>query len=135
MTAVFRRSQSAATNGKIASRTIRSRKFLLGLRAGELGRIAHSQFSEERRSRRGMETAAEVRSVSGRSKWRNHRHVARLPLQLDRGLSFDEKRRRGPSAVHSNRRIFDQTDAADAYKWPNLAFRTRCRSKRKSRDD
>src|SRR5437763_4170955 len=81
-----------------------------------------------------MEAAIEIRSISRRIEWRNHRHVARLSLQLDRGLPFDEKIRRRSSAVHSDRGIFDQAAATDADERPDFALSARCRSDRYSRD-
>src|SRR5207245_2398748 len=81
-----------------------------------------------------MATAAEVRSVSRRSEWWNHRHVARLSLQLDGGLPFDETRGRRSSAVHRHGRIFNQTAAADSDEGSNFTFSPRCRSNRRPRD-
>lgn len=75
-----------------------------------------------------METGTKIRGVSWSFKRRNHRHVARLPLQLDSGVSFDETRRRGPSAVHGHGGIRDQTAATNADKWFGLALREDCRS-------
>jgi hypothetical protein len=82
-----------------------------------------------------MDAATEIRSVSRRFEWRNHRRVARLSLQLDRRLSFDEKRGRGSSALHRDRRIFDQTAPPNADERSDFAFRAHCRSKRRSGDD
>src|SRR5947209_11040236 len=81
-----------------------------------------------------MATAAEVRSVSRRFEWWNHRHVARLSLQLDGGLPFDETRGRRSSAVHRHGRIFNQTAAADSDEGSNFTFSPRCRSNRRPRD-
>jgi hypothetical protein len=81
-----------------------------------------------------MATAAEVRSVSRRFEWRNHRHVARLSLQLDGGLPFDETRGCRSSAVHRHGRIFNQTAAADSDEGSNFTFSARCRSNRRPRD-
>src|SRR5438128_9076884 len=72
-----------------------------------------------------MATAAEVRSVSRRFEWWNHRHVARLSLQLGGGLPFDETRGRRSSAVHRHGRIFNQTAAADSDEGSNFTFRDR----------
>src|SRR5437660_3871281 len=63
----------------------------------------------------------------------NHRHVARLSLQLDGGLPFDETRRRRSSAVHRHGRIFNQTAAADSDEGSNFTFSTCCRSNRRPR--
>src|ERR1700688_858578 len=81
-----------------------------------------------------METATEVRSISRRVKWRNHWNVARLSLQLDGGLPLDEKGGSGPPALHSDRRICDQTAAADTDERADFAFSARCRSNRHPRD-
>src|SRR5438128_10636949 len=83
----------------VAPGTVCSEQCLLGVRAGEYRRIAYSQFSEERRSRCRMETGGKVRSFSGSFEWRRYRHIARLSLQLDRDLSPDEARERGPCAM------------------------------------
>ena len=69
----------------------------------------------------------------GRFEWRNHWHVARLSLQLDGGLPFDETRRRRSSAVHRHGRIFNQTAAADSDEGSNFTFSARCRSNRRPR--
>jgi hypothetical protein len=82
-----------------------------------------------------METATEIRSVPRRIEWRNYWHPARLSLQLDRGLPFNVKGRNGPSAVHCDRRIFNQAPASDADERPDFAFSARCRSNRHPRDN
>src|SRR5438128_7196301 len=89
---------------------------MLGLRTGQRPRLAHSQFSERRRSHCGMDAAAEIRGIPWRLEWRNHRHAARLPLQLDGGLALDEQRWRRSSALHRYRGLRDQTATADAVK-------------------
>ena len=72
----------------IASGKVRAQERLLGLRAGEHGRSAHSQFPEgRRRGRGGMETGAEIRGVPRRAQRRHYWQPPRLPLQLD-GLLF-----------------------------------------------
>ena len=74
---------------------IRAAKCVLGLRPGQSGWLAHPQFSERRRSRGRMEAGEKIRSVSRSFERRNHRDVARLPLQLDGRVSFDETRESG----------------------------------------
>ena len=115
---------------EISAGKVCSKQCVLGVRAGEYGRIAYSQFSEEWRSRCRMEAAEKVRSISESSEWRRHRHVARLSLQLDGGLSSDEARERGSPAMHGYGGIFDQIAAADSDERFGLSFRESCRSDR-----
>ncbi len=82
-----------------------------------------------------METRAEVRSVSRGVKRRHHRHVARLPLQLDGRISFDETCGRGSSAVHRHGGIHHQIAASNAHGQRRFTFSACCRSKRRSRDN
>ena len=70
----------------IASGKICAEQRLLGLRTGESRRSCASAVFPRRRGRGGMETGAKIRSFSRSPERRNHRHAARLPLQLDRGL-------------------------------------------------
>jgi len=81
-----------------------------------------------------MDAATEIRSVPRCFERRNHRHAARLSLQLDRSLSFDEKGGNRPSALHGDGGIFDQTPATDPDERSDFAFRARCRSNRHPRD-
>src|SRR5437868_242159 len=61
-----------------------------------------------------METGGKIRSVPRSFEWRDHRGVARLPLQLDRCLVLDEEERRRTPALYRDGRLRDQTFAADA---------------------
>src|SRR5205085_1669797 len=61
-----------------------------------------------------METGAALRSVPRSFEWRDHRGVARLPLQLDRCLVLDEEKRRRTPPLYRDGRLRDQTFAADA---------------------
>src|SRR5205085_5415890 len=69
-----------------------------------------------------METGAALRSVPRSFEWRDHRGVARLPLQLDRCLVLDEKERRRTPALYRDGRLRDQTFAADADGRAHLPF-------------
>ena len=115
---------------EISAGNVCSKQCVLGVRAGEYRRIAYSQFSEERRSRCRMEAAEEVRSFSGSFEWRRYRHIARLSLQLDRGLSPDEARERGPCAMHGYGGICHQIVAADSHERFRFSF---CESYRSNR--
>src|SRR6516162_6517866 len=75
-----------------------------------------------------METGEKIRSVQRSLERRNHRHVTRLPLQLDSSVSFDETRRRKSSALHGYCGIRHQTDATDTYERLRVSFREGCRN-------
>src|SRR5437588_1037148 len=61
-----------------------------------------------------MDARGKIRGIPGSSEWRDHRGVARLPLQLDRCLVLDEEERRRMPALYRDGRLRDQTFAADA---------------------
>src|SRR5437899_1182007 len=72
---------------EISAGNVCSKQCVLGVRARERRRLAHPQLPKKWRSGRRVETGGKVRSFSGSFEWRRYRHIARLSLQLDRGLS------------------------------------------------
>src|SRR4051812_48507521 len=61
-----------------------------------------------------MATGGEIRSISRGIKRRDHRRAARLPLQLDGGVAFDEDERRRSSALYGDGGLCDQAFAPHA---------------------
>src|SRR5438874_6814359 len=99
----------------------------------ESRRTTYPKFSKKRRSRRAMEAREKIRGVWGSSEWRRHRHVARLPLQLDGRLSPDEECERGSSAMHCHGGVCNQIAPANADERFGISFREDYRSNKRSR--